>query len=85
MKTKAIAAMALSLMLAGSTAIAQQSNEDARKEAQAQAKQDRKANKAQADADKKANKALKSDKVKDAARSQDKADQEAMKTPAPTK
>jgi len=80
MKLVTTAALALSLSLAG-TCFAQQTNEQDRKDAQAQTKQDHKADKAQAKADKKANKALKSDKVKDAARSQDKADQEASKTP----
>jgi hypothetical protein len=81
MKTMTMAAVALSLTLAGSAAFAQQTNEADRKEAQANVKQDRKADKAQAHADKEAHKALKSDKVKDAARSQDKANQEAAKTP----
>jgi hypothetical protein len=80
MKLIPVAALALTLSLAG-TCFAQQTNEQDRKDAQAQTKQDRKADKAQAHADKEAHKALKSDKVKNAARAQDKADQEAAKTP----
>jgi hypothetical protein len=80
MKTTTMAVLALSFALAGSAAFAQ-TNEADRKDAQANVKQDRKADKAQAHADKEAHKALKSDKVKDAARSQDKADHEAAKTP----
>ena len=81
MKMMSIAAAALSITLAGGMAFAQQTNEADRKEAQAVTKQDRKADKAQAHADKEARKALKSSKVKNAARAQDKADHEAAKTP----
>ena len=71
-----VTAAALSLTLGlGTLAMgAQQTNEQTRKDADAQAKADRKASKAQAHADKEAHKALKSNKVKDAARAQDKAD-----------
>lgn len=76
-----ITATALSLTLGlGTLAMgSQQTNEQARKDAESQAKADRKASKAQAHADKEAHKALKSDKVKDAARAQDKADAAAAK------
>ena len=65
----------------GAQAVGDQSNEQVRQDAQADAKQDRKADKAQAHADKEEHKALKSSKVKKAARSQDKANDEAAKTP----
>ena len=72
---KFVTAAALTLTLGFSTlAMGAQSNEQGRKDAENQAKADRKASKAQAHADKEAHKALKSDKVKDAARAQDKAD-----------
>ncbi len=58
-------------------------NEMDRKEAKAEVKQQHKADKAQAKADKAEHKALKSDKVKDAARKQDKANAEAAATPNP--
>ena len=73
-----IAALALAATMA-LPLMAQQTNEADRRDAQHDAKQQRKADKAQAHADKEAHKALKSDKVKDAARSQDKADAEAAK------
>ncbi|AFL86821.1 hypothetical protein Terro_0480 [Terriglobus roseus DSM 18391] len=78
-----IAAFALSLTLAAGCLqpVFAQTNEQVRKDQEATAKQNRKADKAQAHADKEAHKALKSDKVKDAARAQDKADAEASKTP----
>ena len=70
-----VTAAALSLTLGlGTLALGAQGNEQTRKDAENQAKADRKASKAQAHADKEAHKALKSDKVKDAARAQDKAD-----------
>lgn len=56
-----------------------QTNEDARKEAKAEAKQEHKTNKAQAKADKAREKALNTSQAKDAARKQDKADAEASK------
>ena len=83
-----IATFALSVTLAAgflapvyAQAVGDQSNEQVRQDAQADAKQDRKADKAQAHADKDEHKALKSSKVKKAARSQDKANDEAAKTP----
>jgi outer membrane murein-binding lipoprotein Lpp len=78
-----LATLALSLTLTAGCipSAAAQTNEQIRKDQQANAKQNRKADKAQAHADKEAHKALKSDKVKDAARAQDKADAEAAKTP----
>lgn len=79
-----MATLALTLTLGGGAMMschAQATNEQTRKDAQADAKQDRKADKAQANADKDAHKALKSSKVKKAARSQDKANDEAAKTP----
>ena len=68
-----IAALSICLLLGGA-AFAQedQTNRDAVAQAQHDAKQDRKVNKAQAKADKKAEKAAKSDKVKKAAKAQDK-------------
>lgn len=75
------AALCLTLGL-GTLAMGAQTNEQSRKDAEKQAKADRKASKAQAHADKEAHKALKSDKVKDAARAQDKADAAASKAAA---
>lgn len=86
MSTKSLAVLAavtLSAALAAGAMLPAypQSNEQARQDQQAAAKQDHKADKAQAKADKDAEKALKSDKVKKAVRSQDKANAEAAKTP----
>lgn len=73
------AALTLTLGLGTLALGAQQTNEQTRKDAETQAKADRKASKAQAHADKENHKALKSNKVKDAARAQDKADDAAAK------
>ena len=78
MKNIAKAAFVLTLGVA-TLSLGAQSNEQTRKDAENQAKADRKASKAQAHADKEAHKALKSDKAKDAARAQDKADAAAAK------
>ncbi len=66
------ATLSLGLLLSGPV-FAQQTNEQTRKEAKAQARQQEKADKAQAKADKAEKKALDSGKVKKAARAQDKA------------
>ena len=63
----------------GPFSLAAQTNEQARKDAIKQTRQDRKADKAQAKAYKNETKALKSSKVKDAAKAQDKADAAASK------
>ena len=70
-----IAAIVLALYVAtGATTAHAQTNDQDRKRAVAETKADRKADKAQAHADKDERKALKSSKVKHAAKSQDKAD-----------
>jgi len=74
---------ALAAILTLSSAGLAQSNEQDRKDAHAQVKQEEKADKAQAKADKSTRKALKSRKVKKAARDQDKANAEAEKTTTP--
>lgn len=63
---------------------AAQTNEQDRKDVQAQTNQEQKADKAQAKADKSENKAVKSSKVKKAAKDQDKANKQADKVPATT-
>jgi hypothetical protein len=70
-----LASFALTLLL-GLTALPAhtQTNDQDRKQAAAEAKADKKADKAQAHADKDEHKALKSSKVRNAAKSQDKAD-----------
>lgn len=78
-----IAALSLCLLLSGA-AFAQEdtTNRDAVTQAQHDTKQDRKVDKAQAKADKKEHKAVKSSKVKKAAKAQDKANTEAEKRAA---
>lgn len=81
-KIVTVAVLTLSLGLS-TLSVTAQSNEQTRKDADKQAKADRKASKEQAHADKEAHKALKSSKVKDAARAQDKADDAAAKAANP--
>lgn len=83
MKHTQIAALSLCLLLSGA-ALAQEetTNRDAVAQAQHDTKQDRKVDKAQAKADKKEHKAMKSDKVKKAAKAQDKANTQAEKRAA---
>ena len=78
------AAAALAGGLAFTAAAAAQTNDQDRKDVQAETKQAEKADKAQAKADKSENKAVKSKKVKKAARDQDKANDEATKVPPTT-
>ncbi len=75
-------ALALALCMSGSV-MAQQNNDQARHDSAVQAEQQHKADKAQAEADKAKHKALKSHKVKKAARKQDEADRQEEKTPPP--
>jgi hypothetical protein len=77
------AAMLAGGLVVTSAAVAQ-TNEQDRKDVQAQTKQAEKADKAQAKADKSAHKAAKSEKMKKAARDQDKANKEASKVPPTT-
>ncbi len=67
-----VAGLSLSVLL-GMPAVAQQTNEQTRKDVKAQAKQQEQADKAQAKADKSEKKAAGSRKVKKAVRDQDKA------------
>ena len=66
------ASISLGLLLAGPV-VAQQTNEQTRKDTKAELKQQERADKAQAKADKSERKAVGSHKVKKAARDQDKA------------
>lgn len=75
--------LAAALMLGGAGLAQDGPNEQTRKDADRQVKQDAKADKAQAKADKSAHKALKSKPVKRAARDQDRADKEAAKANPP--
>jgi hypothetical protein len=83
MKHSRLATLSLCLLLSGA-AFAQEdhTNRDAVVQAQQDTKQDKKVDKAQAKADKKEHKAMKSDKVKKAAKAQDKANTEAEKRAA---
>ena len=74
MKVQLAIALALSMGVAASGTMHAQTVDQDRKQAASEAKADHKADKAQAQADKDAHKALKSGKVKRAAKSQDKAD-----------
>ena len=75
-------ALALVLCMSGSV-LAQENNDQARHDAAVQTEQQHKADKAQAEADKAKHKALKSHKVKKAARKQDEADRQEQRTPEP--
>jgi ABC-type transporter MlaC component len=75
-------ALALTLCFSGGV-MAQESNDQARRDAAAQTAQQHKADKAQAKADKAETKALKSHKVKKAAQKQDHADRVESETPTP--
>lgn len=70
---RAASILSLSLLLAGPMMAQTCTNNDARKDAHAEAKMDHRADKAQAKADKADAKALHSHKVKKAAKKQDKA------------
>jgi len=80
---KHIAALSLCLLLSAPVfAQEDHTNQEAVAQAQHDTKQDQKVDKAQAKADKKAHKAVKSDKVKKAAKAQDKANTQVEKRAA---